>query len=162
MWAHYANNHSGVCLVYDSNKLYHNAVNPVMHGYEDDVNATGVQLLQVEYLDSFPDSFTSDIEAIKTKSKHWSYEREWRLAINYVSDETMPLKVGTTLDSEGSLTEILVNENTDASSVRAIIKVANSVDPNISIVLVKPNLNEVGYKRIEVLSSKSFDPFGEI
>ncbi|QEZ48757.1 DUF2971 domain-containing protein [Cupriavidus oxalaticus] len=74
MWAHYAANHSGVCIGFDS-------------GYEPFTDAQPVL-----YSERRPavSSRTPDMEllrgALLTKSPHWSYEKEWRAIKRTISD----------------------------------------------------------------------------
>lgn len=66
MWSHYASNHSGICVGFDTDYKPFDSAN------------------QVYYSDGWPSAeFNSDSEqllkrVLLTKSKHWSYEKEWR------------------------------------------------------------------------------------
>lgn len=85
MWSHYASNHSGFCVGLNKSKLYEIARNRAR--YQRDV----LDLYQVEYNKNIPqinfyESMLSNrpdiaIPFIKTKSKHWSYEKEYRLVL---------------------------------------------------------------------------------
>ncbi|MCK9401476.1 MAG: DUF2971 domain-containing protein [Bacteroidales bacterium] len=68
MWAHYANNHKGVCLEFDLSKT------PEL--YE--------KLQPVTYEDTFPEIDTTDdlINALLRKRTAWSQEEEWRIITN--------------------------------------------------------------------------------
>lgn len=68
MWAHYANKHKGLCLEFDgsSNCIFFGEAQPVE--YEE---YTPIPLQE--------DSNRQVTRAILTKSKHWSYEREYRI-----------------------------------------------------------------------------------
>jgi len=81
MWAHYANSHRGFSVGIKKSSLK---------------SLRFTQLLKVEYSNQFPQRpmFISDDEQTKyllkiitTKSKHWSYEREYRL-INMIFPNT--------------------------------------------------------------------------
>lgn len=68
MWAHYADKHKGLCLEFDGSA---------------NCNFFG-EALPVEYEDFTPvplgeDSMKAMTRIILTKSKHWSYEREYRI-----------------------------------------------------------------------------------
>ncbi len=68
MWAHYADSHRGVCLIFDPEEEFFATaqrvnykktrprVNPVVNSYDEMLEA-----------------------AMFTKSDHWAYEREWRI-----------------------------------------------------------------------------------
>ena len=73
MWAHYANNHSGVCLEYDFNAVK---------------NASLFGCIPVKYTNDYHylldanDVFENVANYLKffTKAKEWEHEREWRVA----------------------------------------------------------------------------------
>lgn len=75
MWAHYAANHSGVCIGFDSEHAPFSEAKPV------------------EYSEQRPaiSSETADDHlvraALMTKSPHWSYEKEWRAIKRPISDD---------------------------------------------------------------------------
>ena len=76
MWAHYANKHQGFCIEYD---------------YEDFLkkNSNTLQIYPILYTNNFQVIDVTNIEysqdiievANLIKSKDWSYEDEWRLAV---------------------------------------------------------------------------------
>lgn len=69
MWAHYANGHEGVCLIYDIEKdLFPNCALKVVH-YSDDLIKVNLIRPATEHI----------IPIFTTKSKHWKYEQEYRL-----------------------------------------------------------------------------------
>jgi hypothetical protein len=67
MWSHYANNHQGYCIEYNTYKLYDLVIG---------------QLFPVLYLAKHP-YYTSGkkslLESIIVKDEHWKYEKEWRI-----------------------------------------------------------------------------------
>lgn len=69
MWSHYADSHRGVCLEFDggelslmadAQKVFYSANRLPINPYEDS---------QMEMME----------KALLTKSKHWTYEAEWRI-----------------------------------------------------------------------------------
>ncbi|MBD5153055.1 MAG: DUF2971 domain-containing protein [Oscillibacter sp.] len=76
MWAHYANNHRGICVEYDllevSAKLGFSAV-PVI--YSDD--RTCFNFLNLQTIEK--DSLGIFIQSLTSKSPEWDYEKEWRI-----------------------------------------------------------------------------------
>ena len=73
MWAHYANNHSGVCVEYDFNTV--NSVSPFAcipvkytDTYEYLLNTNDISEDVANYMKFF------------TKAKEWEHEKEWRVA----------------------------------------------------------------------------------
>jgi hypothetical protein len=68
MWAHYADAHRGVCLVFDPADPFFATAQPVRYQTERP---------QVNPLVHSPEQMLD--AAMFTKSEHWSYEREWRI-----------------------------------------------------------------------------------
>ena len=76
MWAHYANNHKGICVEYELleiNKQLHFSPIPVL--YSDK---------RADFFTFNQDTIDADttrifIESITSKSSDWNYEKEWRI-----------------------------------------------------------------------------------
>jgi hypothetical protein len=91
MWAHYADNHRGVCLEYNVPSRYHAPLYPVIYDnkrYEiaaEDNVATITATPRVIGGIIPPDELSAETviptEAITIKAKEWKYEKEWRLVI---------------------------------------------------------------------------------
>ena len=78
LWAHYADNHSGICIEYDlvntKTKLFKNLCFPIE--YLDDYDLTK----DIKYSfnkNSF--DYNLKIKPLLLKAKDWSYEEEWRI-----------------------------------------------------------------------------------
>lgn len=74
MWAHYANNHRGICVEYELlefNKQL--GFSPVPIVYSDE----RVSIHTLETLESDIQGFF--VESLTSKSPEWSYEKEWRI-----------------------------------------------------------------------------------
>jgi hypothetical protein len=76
MWSHYALDHSGLCIGFHSNRHFFRTA------------------WEVEYSDHIPiitrphdDAHTMLEKALLTKSKHWSYEKEWRIIRRTMTDQ---------------------------------------------------------------------------
>ncbi len=77
MWAHYADKHSGICLIYDMKKLlkdlreiaYDFKITPVQY----DIRPTITLFEKNKMID-----FDSDLPIISTKNSNWKYENEIR------------------------------------------------------------------------------------
>lgn len=73
MWAHYANNHCGMCVEYDLMEINKQlGFTPVPIIYSDD--RVCFRSLQTETVEK--DSMGIFIQSITTKSSEWSYEKE--------------------------------------------------------------------------------------
>lgn len=73
MWAHYSDSHRGFCLEFDSsnnNTIFWEAFKVI---YKNDYPL--VNVMDIENPDEYP-------KIILRKSKHWKYEREWRIIKN--------------------------------------------------------------------------------
>lgn len=76
MWAHYANNHSGMCVEYELleiNKQLGFSPIPVIYSDERVRFCT----MNMDTIDA--DSVGIFIESLTSKSLEWSYEKEWRI-----------------------------------------------------------------------------------
>ena len=74
MWSHYADSHYGLCLEFnrtDNNMLKNSQ--PTVYPNDDDFP-------YIDYWLDTPDKMLAEVEKIVlTKSKHWLYEKEWRI-----------------------------------------------------------------------------------
>ncbi len=76
MWSHYANNHAGICVEYDIKGIVEElkfSPVPVLYSNERVV----IDSLDIKSLDSLAKE--RFIHCIVTKSRDWSYEKEWRI-----------------------------------------------------------------------------------
>lgn len=76
MWAHYANNHSGMCVEYELleiNKQLRFSPVPVIYSNE----RPSFHSINPDTIDT--DSMNILIESLTSKSPEWSYEKEWRI-----------------------------------------------------------------------------------
>lgn len=97
MWSSYADNYAGICVEYDISKLedkilYH--LFPVRYSntrsVKNDLHFTFKELVEMKkaiqdaHLD-FNFDFLKDVTSLfLTKSKDWSYEKEWRIIVSYL------------------------------------------------------------------------------
>lgn len=74
MWSHYADSHYGLCLEF--NRTHSNMLKnaqPTIYPKDDNFPF-------IDYWIDSPDELLAEVEKIVlTKSKHWSYEKEWRI-----------------------------------------------------------------------------------
>lgn len=76
MWAHYANNHCGMCVEYDLLEINRQLkFSPVPVIYSDD--RVCLDIVNFEMLES--DAIKIFVESLTSKSLEWSYEKEWRI-----------------------------------------------------------------------------------
>lgn len=75
MWAHYANNHRGMCVEYELleiNKQLKFTPVPIIYS-EERVCFNSLNLSEIE-----KDTTKIFIESLTSKSPEWNYEKEWR------------------------------------------------------------------------------------
>lgn len=76
MWAHYANNHRGMCVEYELLEINRQLkFSPIPVVYSDEkVRISSIRQEKIEV-----DATRFLIESLTTKSTEWSYEKEWRI-----------------------------------------------------------------------------------
>jgi hypothetical protein len=144
MWAHYADSHKGICLVYDVKALFGirdpkdilDWIHPVR--YVPDTSeilsewekiATGQELTDAQKEDIFK-------KTLLIKSLDWEYENEWRFAFRFPDAEYQSLPWAPCC--------IYLGVNIDAKNEEDIRKIAN--ERNISVN--KMQLSDNQYKLI--------------
>lgn len=76
MWAHYANNHKGMCVEYELLQISEQLkFSPIPVIYTDE----RVSLNSLISEDLRRDTMKFFVESVTTKSPEWSYEKEWRI-----------------------------------------------------------------------------------
>ncbi|MBP3441248.1 MAG: DUF2971 domain-containing protein [Clostridia bacterium] len=76
MWAHYANNHKGICVEYNLMEINKKlGFSPVPIIYSE--NKVAFNTFSQDFSDD--DATTVLIKSITSKSPEWSYEKEWRI-----------------------------------------------------------------------------------
>jgi len=76
MWSHYAKNHHGLCIEYDTDENKCNTLNPVDYDSQRSIKAS--DLLQSE-LHGSPEAWQKILNSyFFTKAHDWKYEEEWR------------------------------------------------------------------------------------
>ncbi len=150
MWSHYAANHSGVCLGYDYLTLLSRVnefnSNPKRSVFDQQRPRTA-HLLEVEYLEEFPEQFDDEIHAIRTKTADWEYEGEWRLAVEGLCGKGGENTHGSSFGTQGCLREILFGINTDKPTRRCLTAIRDQVDKDIVMKCASPNVGKSGYSR---------------
>ena len=129
MWAHYAENGSGVVLCFDSKKLE--------DGYS-------VPLEKVEYVEQYPDlvnanefinhlvfgtptltSFEVGRRWALIKNKRWEYEREWRMMFGHEEHQT---DLWTDCQyAQGSLVEVILGYRADPRAVTEVARMCTGI-----------------------------------
>lgn len=124
LWSHYADNHKGMCLVFN-----------VSQKNEKD-------LLKVNYQENFPevnliDGLDSNDEIIKivtTKSKEWEYEKEYRQVFLFKN---------MLYEYPGELSEIIFGCRTPIEDIKMVASIA--VNNNPKLIISKMHLDHSRY-----------------
>ncbi len=107
MWSHYASNHEGMCLV-----------------FEVDLESID-NLYKVNYEDMLPyfdfEGYINYHPVLITKSKIWSYEKEYRQLFSFNEHH---------FDPPGKLTEIIFGCQTSAKDIEVIFNICEFVYSN--------------------------------
>ena len=133
MWAHYANNHKGFCVGFDSFKLF------------EYLNGGG----NVRYEEEYPrimkddDNGCKKIKMFYTKAWYWDYEIEYRLLTsNFV-------KKSKTISKE-VITEIILGYKMSESDKKDILKLISIELPLVKIFETKPIFGSFEFEIVPV------------
>lgn len=85
MWAHYANDHKGLCYGFDVNSDHIVKIN-----YVKNLRAFDEKILKDDEINKREVDYAS-----KTKSEHWRYEKEYRHYVSLDENEIEAKKQGT-------------------------------------------------------------------
>ncbi len=94
MWSHYAQNHTGICIGFDTGELPFSGAQQVIYSEERP---------KAEF-DS--DSETLIERVLLTKSQHWKYEREWRILKRTIEADELSFYHETFQNNPEKLNEI--------------------------------------------------------
>lgn len=111
LWAHYGDNHSGICLEYDIPKELENALLPVNY-------STQYPMLSIY---EFGIDIVKAVDSIlSTKSMEWAYEKEWRY--------TKPNSANTEINNPFKPTAVIFGarvQSNQKDTIRAILNARN-------------------------------------
>ena len=84
MWAHYANNHCGMCVQYSMTDIMGMAPVPIIYS-DERIIVKSFNLHSQQTL--LKDGFGYFMKSVMTKSNEWSYEKEWRIFETHITQE---------------------------------------------------------------------------
>lgn len=141
MWAHYADNHSGLCLGFDGTST----------------NEFFGKAQKVKYSDSYPivniirdDPQNYHEKSVLTKSDHWDYEREWRI-IDHENG------AGIYRYSIDDLKEVIFGLNTDALVINEVKSLLITSGCKPRLYQTKRHLTEFELTLIEIELNSTID-----
>jgi len=118
MWSHYTNSHYGLCLMFERSpeNMLQNA-KPIDYPEDDDFP-------YINYWHENPDDLLDEVvKIILTKSKHWGYEKEWRI-IQRPTDNTPSYKGHIVKYPKEMLTGIIFGyrmSNNERSTIKSVL-----------------------------------------
>lgn len=131
MWAHYCKNHNGICIGYNTQRIYsflHSRINEI--GY-----------LPIDYVPSlnkkslYPVSDQPILYMLKTKSNIWKYEKEVRITgTNFIFNEHLLNFIKLEPDI---LSHLYIGINVDPDSIDKLLELARTCNPNIIVSQMK-------------------------
>jgi hypothetical protein len=140
MWAHYADNHRGLAIGFDSNH----------HFFARQRNATDEFgfLRKVDYRRKRPSAVLSDTSStvwFGTKSEQWAYEKEWRI-VRVLADanqriDSQPFPICLFEFPSDALKEIILGVKAAPSLVEKVISYAKSF-PNVKLLRAREHSDD--------------------
>ena len=156
MWSHYADNHKGFCIEYDTEKIdliYKRYLLPVIYQKEVyDYTMLAVQsdrsfILAMEYLNS---DYNLNAVAkgvwipLLIKAQEWYYEKEWRIILPSLFDDSSRLK-----DFGGAVNGVYLGANCDCDNTDVLRVVSWAKEKGINVYRMHTQTN-----KYELISSK--------
>lgn len=139
MWAHYANNHRGFCIEYDSKKL-----KELNYVYIPIKYST---LFEPSWMYSFHNSIKKLIfNSIYVKSNEWGYEKEWRF---HDINEKYKNQKGYTIKVQGTIKNVYLGYRVDKQLEKEIIEICRKKKINVYKMKMKNNSFQLQCELIE-------------
>lgn len=132
-WAHYANNHSGLCLGFDIP--------------EDDLCKVNYQRTRLDTAELYEPYTTTTI--LSTKFKHWSYEKEHRLMLNLKSLAKEGSLYFQVFSEKIVLREVIIGCESNVTSEQIIDVLSSSSTGNVAIKSTRP-----AFKKFRIVADR--------
>lgn len=134
MWAHYAENHTGLVVAFDTSVPW----------FAGDKTVGRSPLQKVVYHDEVLDEPLDDLRAaFVSKTKVWEHEREWRV---YANAKSAPVVVGSVDDPVhlfsfpgGAVRQIIVGHKASEETIAAVISAAKEGVPDADTFRAVPD-----------------------
>ena len=127
MWSHYTNNHSGICIEYDTNKFspkIKSSIFPVLY------SRTRLDLTE----DLMKASINAGYKALVFKAKEWEYEKEWRIIL---SNEDF-------INARRAISAVIVGVRCSEERIKEIKEWATKFNPGVPVY--KIYMSDTEYK----------------
>lgn len=134
MWSHYADEHRGLCIEYDTSDQIHPRLRPVNYRSPRAINASDLLLWKLR------DDEHAKARVLQTyfytKSSEWRYEREWRDVSESSGVKEVPFRISA----------ILFGFRCDSSIITSIVKLVNE-NTGIKLWHVEPEYDSFRLRR---------------
>lgn len=137
MWSHYADEHRGICIEYDTREQEHPRLGKVDYHGPRAIKTSDLYRWKVQDNDAAKDRVFKTY--FYTKSGEWRYEREWRDRREKSGIEEVPFRT----------TAVLFGYRCNSSVIKSIVKLLND-HPEIKIWQVLPKDEGFGLRRQKV------------
>lgn len=131
MWAHYANNYTGICLGYDKRELTNHIFEINKKVHKPSYSVKSAFLKPMEYKFNIPQIFKTMEEPLTVKTQHWKYEDEWRLGLLHVYGNISVKENGVPHLIKNALKEIIYTSHLKRNEIIAIKQIAKLTNPAI-------------------------------
>jgi hypothetical protein len=122
MWAHYASSHTGFCLEFETSNKPFSLAKEVKYD---------ALLFELDIHQSLIDGGVDD-NCVRTKSKHWGYEDEWRIIVMPKSDKHKYAGY-----EPCQLTAVYFGARMNAAEQNAIANIVRQNNPDIALIKMK-------------------------
>lgn len=127
MWAHYCKNHNGICIGYNTVKLY-----SFLRSRIHEIGYFPVNYVdQISKKNLYPVNNDAILYMLKTKSAIWKYEKEVRITGTMFSFNEYLMNF-VKLDHD-IISHIYIGINVNQEQTNQILKFANEINPKLSI-----------------------------
>lgn len=161
MWAHYCQNHQGVCIGLDMKKA-DKYLSRILNGVNIGIGKLEVQYEEIAQKPDYFHDFFKDFfrYQLATKAKDWAYEKEVRLLMNDPHPSLIPIAIPSSchLENEDECVDIkkcrfypqigkecfcalYLGINIGDDERDELIKIARLRNPDINIYQMKPDLD---------------------
>ncbi|WP_298894360.1 DUF2971 domain-containing protein [uncultured Psychroserpens sp.] len=139
MWAHYANNYSGLCFGYEKKELIKHVNHVNANAHDPAYAIKGAFLEPMNYETNIPQTFKSLKEPLTIKTEHWTYEDEWRFGLlkSYGPGDK---KQGARHGIMNALSEIIYTDKLKMNELLTIKKIVK--ESNLNIKFYKINIEK--------------------
>lgn len=124
MWAHYANNHQGFCVGFDSPLLFK----------EFGVGSEIIYSENYPRLSPLTDTLDMMREMLYTKADYWDYEIEYRITKMNFANKIIKMPIQT-------IKEVIIGYKMSKSDKEDLVKIVKEFLPHVDVLMTSPKRN---------------------